>query len=296
MKQKNPKIELSPRAKLISRYNVGRANLLAMVLITLFNVIIALLGDGTYYLFTAFVPYYVVLDGMYSCGRLSPDWYEGDMSEYFFMDPSYLVTMIAFALVLLALYFLFWLLSKNRKSGWLIAALVLFGIDTLGLLYFYGLYIDILLDLLFHAWILGYLISAIVAAKKLKALPPDEENADTEGLVPETIEVKNGKTLDKIPANCFLGASLWRKQYESGALFLYRDRVIFRAHENATLPISLTFRYADIATTRPHKNLGASNGLWIVTADGREHRFALSHRDEVMKFLDRKIATFKNQA
>ncbi len=290
--QKNPALELSPRAKLMSKYNVGRANLLAMILITLFNVIMALVGNGSYFLFTAFVPYYVVLDGMYCCGKLSPEWYEGSMSEYIFLDSSYLVTMVAFALVILALYFVFWLLSKNQKSGWLIAALVLFGIDTVGLLYFYGLYLDILLDILFHAWILYYLISSIVAAKKLKDLPCDEEEPnEDEDYFPETVELKNGKTVNRIPANYFRGA-----EAVGGMLYFYNDRILFRSHAINIQTGNTTIRYADMTTTKPRKNLGIPNGLLVFTQDGTEHRFVIRHRDDIMSFIDKKLVEFKNRA
>ena len=296
--QKNQKIELSPRAKLIGKYNAARANLLAMILITIFNVIIALFGDGTYYLFTAFVPYYVVFDGMFCCGKLSPEWYGGDISEFAFFDISYLVTMVAFALVILALYFVFWLLSKNRKVGWMVAALVLFGIDTVGLLYFYGFYLDVILDILFHAWILYYLISGVVAAKKLKDMPADEEEQEPEGLVAETVRLQNGKEASSIPANYFFGqGSVWKKQYENGALYLYADRVIFKAHEDATVPLRLELCYADMSGTKPQKNLGIPNGILVEMADGSTYKFNMNkkQRDDVMNVIDRKILAFRNQ-
>ncbi len=296
--QKTPSLELSPRTKLMSRYYSARNALMAIIVITIFNIIIALFGGGTYYIFTAFVPYYAVLTGMLYCGKLPDEWYEGSKSEYLFYDSSYLVIMIAFALAILAIFFICWLLSKKQKSGWLIAALVLFGIDTIGMLYFYGLYIDVLIDLACHVWIIVAMILGVVAAGKLKKMPPEEQEEDEkegEDYFPETIELRNRKTLQKVGANYFFGKySFWHKPYEGGHLYLYNDRVIFKTSDSSSVYIKKSLHYADMIGTKPQKNI-ASNGLTIFMEDGTEYRFNLAARDEVMKFLDQKIISFKNQ-
>jgi hypothetical protein len=58
----------------------------------------------------------------------------------------------------------------------LIAALVLMIVDTLALVGFYFLAGEIsgILDFFFHAMILYYLISGVVASGRLKKLPPEE--------------------------------------------------------------------------------------------------------------------------
>ncbi len=170
MKQTN----LSPRASQLAKYNTARMNLLLVAAFTAINVILGLTGSGTYFLFSAFIPYYLVIDGMFSCGKMPADWYEGDMSEWEFYDSSYLIIMVVIAVVILALYVVFWLLSK-KQSGWLIAALVFFAIDSVLFLVMGGFSLDSVFDLLFHAWVLYYLISGIVAANKLKTMPLEEE-------------------------------------------------------------------------------------------------------------------------
>ncbi len=289
------KTNLSPRAVQFGKYNAARMNLLLVVFITLINVILGLTGSGTYFLFSAFFPYFLVITGMYSCGRMPADWYEGDKSEYLFFDSSFLVMMVAFALIILVLYFIFWLLSKKQKSGWLIAALVLFSIDSLGFLFLGGLSVDSILDLLFHAWVIYYLISGIIAANKLKTLPPDEDENETEkegvDYFPEFVKLQKGKETEKIAANYFRG-----KEGVGGTIYFYQDRIIFKSHSFNIQTGNTTLRYADMISTKAHKNLWISNGLLIYTADGAEHRFVVNNRDDIMAFIDRKIISFKDKA
>ncbi len=176
MKQRNTQ-NLSPRELQEQKYNISRANLLLVVGFTLLNVILALLGGNYYLLFSASIPYFIVYLSMYLCGKLPVEHYEGDIQDYYFLDDSLFIIATVLAFVIIAVYALFWWLSKEKKSGWLIAALVFFGIDTLGMFYFYGFSVDIIMNLLFHAWIIYYLVSGIVAAQKLKALPEEDEPA-----------------------------------------------------------------------------------------------------------------------
>lgn len=299
MKFFQPYDELSPREHQYVAYNRSRANLLAVVCFTLLNVILALFGDGTYALFSASVPHFIVLTAMLLCGKLSPEWYDGDKSGIEFFDTRYLVFSVIFALLILALFFIFYLLSKNQKSGWLIAALVLFGLDTIGMLLIYGIDPSMILDILFHAWVIYYLISGIVAAKKLKNLPPeeDEEESEKEGVdyLPETVKLKNGKEVEKLGVSLLHGKTSWLRgssQYIGGALFFYNDRIIFKSTDYR-LPHTLVIRYGEISTTKPEKIYGNATGLVIFPSEQEmpPYCFIVSrrHRDAVMSFLDKKI-------
>lgn len=62
------------------------------------------------------------------------------------------------AVLLLVPYLLCWIFSKNHY-GWMIAALVLFSLDTLWLLLNFD--IGFLLDILFHGYVLFYLIMGV---------------------------------------------------------------------------------------------------------------------------------------
>ncbi len=287
-------ISLSPRAVQLRKYNSARMNLFLVVIVTLINVILGFTGSGTYFLFSAFIPYFLVISGMYNCGKMPADWYEGDMSEYDFLEPSYLVILATFALIILTLYVIFFLLSKNQKSGWLIAALVLFSLDTVGFLLLGSIGLETILDLLFHAWVLYYLISGVIAAKKLKFLPPDEEEIETEkegvNYFPETVSLKKGKQIKKVAANYFRGS-----ESVGGALYFYNDRIIFKSHSFNIQVGNTTLRYANMTSTEAQKNLGISNGLLIYTADGTAHRFVVQHRDDIMEYINKKILSFQNQ-
>lgn len=150
MNQEQPTTE---RGRLQQRYNTARSNLLLVIILTLVNIVLLFTESESMLLFSASIPYYAVVFGV-------------------LLD--ILPMGLAVAAVLLVLYFLCWLLSKKR-SGWLIVALVLFVLDTLGMVGLYLLAEDFsgVLDALIHIWVLAYLIMGISAAKKLKNLPED---------------------------------------------------------------------------------------------------------------------------
>ena len=77
-------------------------------------------------------------------------------------------------------------MSKKNNVGWLVAALVLFAIDTVSMFLFMGIDVSMILDIVFHAWVIYYLIAGIVAHKKLKELPLEEPvvEATAENAVP----------------------------------------------------------------------------------------------------------------
>ena len=163
---------VSPRQVLESRYSAARANLLLVVAFTLVNTVLTLVGSDLYFLFSATIPYYLVLQGMFLCGKMPAEIYEDMMFEFF--DPSLLVILSVIAAVILLLYFLAWLFSGKHRVGWMIFALVLFVLDTASLLLIYGLSPNMILDILFHAWVLYYLVAGVMAHFKLKKLPQED--------------------------------------------------------------------------------------------------------------------------
>ncbi len=171
---KNNQAPLSPRAVQMNRLATARGNLLLVVLFTLINVVLGVAGAGTYFLFSAFIPYFLVMFGMIMCGKVPIEWPDSELLPMPQLDTSFLVIMVSIAAVILLVYFLLWLLSKRYTMGCLIAALVLFALDTLAFLFLGGISADSIIDLLFHAWVLYYLIVGIVAVCKLKKLPPED--------------------------------------------------------------------------------------------------------------------------
>ncbi len=192
-------INASPRAVLAARYNGGRSNLLLVVAFTLINVIMAATGGDSYFLFSAIVPYYIALNGAFAAGAMSEEYYtEIGLIKPDTVDTGLLIGFIAIAVVILGLYLLCWFFSKKR-SGWLMAALVLFTLDTAFLFINYGIALDMILDILFHGWVLYSLIAAIFAHRKLQTLPEEETVTEIEGSFTEVTE--NGETDAPAPAD-----------------------------------------------------------------------------------------------
>lgn len=169
---KNQQTAVTPRQALEMKYNAARANLLLVVAFTIINIILVLTGANTYFLFSASVPYYIVFIGSLLCGKLPAEYYEGTgLTEADFFPSSVLTVMVVIAAVILALYVLAWLLSRKNKVGWLIFALVLFALDSVMMFLFSGISVDTIFDVLFHAWVIYYLVVGIRASKRLKLLP-----------------------------------------------------------------------------------------------------------------------------
>jgi ornithine carbamoyltransferase len=68
--------QFSPREKLLSNYHTSRINLLLVAILTLINVTMILLGQDSYFLFSACVPYIIALTGAIFCGTLPEEYYE----------------------------------------------------------------------------------------------------------------------------------------------------------------------------------------------------------------------------
>lgn len=174
MNNKNAQ-KLSPEY-LLKQMSGARSSLLVVLIFTVVNLAMLLLDSGRYFLFSASVPYYLTAFGM-------------GMDMGFGSDGIGTFTLVALGIsaVILVLYLLSWLLSK-RRPGWLVAALVLFILDTLALVGL-SLAMDVLaesiMDFVFHGWVVIELIQGISANGKLKKLvaefdPNAEEPAGPE--------------------------------------------------------------------------------------------------------------------
>lgn len=143
----------------------ARSSLLLVIVFTVVNLAMLLLDSGTYFLFSASVPYYMTAFGM------GMDLGMGEAGIGTF-------TLIALGIsaVVLVLYLVCWLLSKKRP-GWIVVAFVAFILDTLallGLCLMMDMLVDSIMDLVFHAWVVVSLMQGIIANGKLKKLPAEE--------------------------------------------------------------------------------------------------------------------------
>ena len=170
--QKN-KQQFTPRQLLENRYRTGRYNLMVVIIATLINLILALTGGETYFVFSSSIPYYLVITAMYLCGRMPDDWYDYPKAEYEFEDVSTLIVATVIAALILIVFFVLYLLSK-KHVGFMIAALALFALDTVAMFLLFGFSTDMLLDIFLHGLVLFYLISAVLAIFKLRRMPPDD--------------------------------------------------------------------------------------------------------------------------
>lgn len=161
--QNNTAIDKNSREYQENLYKGSRSNLLLVLIFTVVNLVMLLTDSGSYWLFSAAIPYYLTLFGYV---------FDGGIVD------TYTTTALVISAVILVVYLASWLLSKKR-SGWLTVAAVLFVLDTvcmLGLMVYLELGIgDMLMDLIFHGWVVFSLVRGCMAAKKLKEMPEEPE-------------------------------------------------------------------------------------------------------------------------
>lgn len=165
---------LSGRKVLENKYANARTNILLVIGFTVINLILLVSNSSTYFLFSAYIPYVLVDLGMLLSGKYDGE-YTAQLLEGMETIPQALPVMLVVAVVILALYALCWVFSKKFKKGWLITALVFFGVDSLVMLLLSGFMVESLIDYAFHAWVIVSLAMGISACGKMKKLPPEEE-------------------------------------------------------------------------------------------------------------------------
>ncbi len=139
--------------KEVKRYKAARMNLIVMLAFTLCNVGLGLYGSDRYYLFSNTLSYVFA--------RYGRAYYEalGDKID--------LLVGGGLAVLVLVPYLLCWIFSKKRR-GWMIAALVLFSLDTIFMLVEYLPFFEpsLLLDIAFHIWVLVYLVLGVISGPR----------------------------------------------------------------------------------------------------------------------------------
>lgn len=171
-----------------TRYKNSIGNLLVVVVFSVVNICLLLSGTDTYFLFSAFIPYFLVDYGKVLCGMYPEEFYYDLPIEEFF-DSSFLIVMAAIAAVIIVAYLVCWILAKKKKVAALFVALMLFVADTALMLYMSGISTDIIIDIVFHIWVIVYLITAIKTYYKIKNTPEaDCDETLTENEVENPIE------------------------------------------------------------------------------------------------------------
>ena len=187
--------QIDPREKYMRKIQSARVDIILMIMLTIINMFLTFTESQTYFVFSAFIPYRILLESAFYAGKLPEVYYEGIEGELEFFDLGIFYIAIAIVAVILAVYLLCFLLSK-KKHAWLIVATVIFAADTMYLLSYavnYNVIAECVIDILLHAYVLYCLISAVISSYKLKKLPevpetftdntPDqiasEDNAET---------------------------------------------------------------------------------------------------------------------
>ncbi len=154
-------------------YNAARGNLLLVLILTLVNIILGALGSNYFLLFSATFPYFAAMTGFAT------------------KIPAVIMICCGISLICLAAYLLCWIFSKKRP-GWLIAALILFVVDTgfMVALYVFAKDFSGVLDVFFHIWVCVCLINGVRQIRTIKNPPTEEELpvADQpDNPIPETV-------------------------------------------------------------------------------------------------------------
>ena len=170
-------VEKGSPAHLASQYLNGRKNLLTVVILSTINLLTLLLNASFYFPFSVSIPFYAPTFGMI-------------FDEYLMTGGFFTLWGYGFAVAFILFFLICWLLSKER-SGWMLAALVVFIVDTLFMAVLIVLsesFADMLLDIAFHALILYYFISAVIGARKLKKAVAELPQEEPAALAPEFYE------------------------------------------------------------------------------------------------------------
>ena len=170
----NQNIAASKTQLLANRYNSARFDILAIAIFTAINLVLLAAGGDVYFLFSASIPYTIGSFARYMCGLYPEEFYEGGYAAYEFLDPAFFYIVLAVAAVITLFYVLFFVFSNKNRVGWMIAALAFFSLDTLFMLWYYGLAIDMIMDLVFHVIVIVILAMGISAHYKLKKMPAEE--------------------------------------------------------------------------------------------------------------------------
>ena len=185
--------QLSQRQVVENAIKNSRSNLLIVLAFTLINVFLLISNSNTYFLFSAYVPYMLVDYGMFFGGVYPPEYYGEYLTQMEFLGKGFFGAMVILAVVSLALYALCWVFSKKNPKGWLMFALVLICVDTALLIFMAGISADLIMDYVFHGWIIVSLITGLSAVKKLKDMP--EEEPELPGTEEESAPEEEQETL-----------------------------------------------------------------------------------------------------
>ncbi len=172
--QQNIQTTSELRTKLEKDYRSGRNNIILLIILTLVNIALALFASGSYFLFSAQIPYFIFLVGLIAGGYSA---FSEVGAEFF---PEIIIVTSGIAAFILLLYLLCFIFAGKNRYGWIIGALVMYVFDTI-----FSVCISlpdfdasVIIDIALHAAILISLVKSIVAAVKLNKLDSEATLSD----------------------------------------------------------------------------------------------------------------------
>ena len=148
------------------KYNNSRQSILLLFIFSVIN-IFSISTLGTYFLFSAYLPQVLI--------------------SLAYLDPSLTPVMVILSILYILPYLLCYIFSK-KKAGWMIAALVLFSVDSLFFLIDLPAYLaagdlSFIIDLIFRIYVLASLIIGVVNRKQAVSVANGvQENAANENV------------------------------------------------------------------------------------------------------------------
>lgn len=179
-----------------AKYKNARYSLLIIVILSTVNLFSMIFAD-MYFLFSAYLPQILFYAGhaLYS---------ESGMIKF-------LIVADVFAVIAIIPYLLCWIFSKKRV-GWMIAALVMFSLDSLLFLIDYIPYIaagnfDGILDMVIRIWALGSLILGVKYGFRAKKEVEETPAISTDGDVPSEEVWQQTRTVTVTRKKSFVGCA-----------------------------------------------------------------------------------------
>ena len=148
------------------KYNNSRLSILLLFIFSVIN-IFSISTLGTYFLFSAYLPQVLI--------------------SLAYLDPSLTSVMVILSILYILPYLLCYIFSK-KKAGWMVAALVLFSVDSLVFLIDFFAYLaagdlSFIIDLIFRIYVFASLIIGVVNRKQaVLAANGVQENAANENV------------------------------------------------------------------------------------------------------------------
>ncbi|MBQ8880194.1 MAG: hypothetical protein IJY69_05110 [Clostridia bacterium] len=173
----------SERDLLNNKYQSARSVFLLVVALTVVNMVMAVVGEDTYFLFSIFIPYFLTFLGAMLCGKMPEEYYVGENAIEPYESSGIMWVLVAISAIIVIAAAVLWLISKKPSTIKMIVMLAFFALDTVLMLLISGIDLTMILDYVMHAYIIYALITGISAAAKLKALPQESPVAPDDSFI-----------------------------------------------------------------------------------------------------------------